>query len=177
MNEPAADPIRKVRVAPEPHQAWLVLRGIRTLGMRVERAQENALAIAQWLESRPEVAWVRYPGLPSHPDYEVAQQQMSGGGSVIAFELRGGLEAGRVLMNNVRMITLAVSLGGIESLIEHPASMTHAAVPVDAQRAEGVTPGLVRLSVGCEDLEDLQADLGHALRQIVEDRRLACPAS
>ena len=93
--------------------------------MRVERAQANAMEIAQWLETHPEVAWVRYPGLPSHPQYELAQRQMSGPGSVIAFELRGGVDAGRILMNNVRLITLAVSLGGVESLIEHPASMTH----------------------------------------------------
>ena len=150
----------------DPHQAWLLLRGIRTLGMRVERAQENAMAVAQWLEQQPQIAWVRYPGLPSHPQYDIAQEQMAGPGSVIAFELRGGVEAGRILMNNVRLITLAVSLGGVESLIEHPASMTHANVPAEAQKEEGVTPGLVRLSVGCEDLDDLQADLEAALRAV-----------
>ncbi|MGH9419770.1 MAG: trans-sulfuration enzyme family protein, partial [Thermoanaerobaculia bacterium] len=137
----------------DPHQAWLVLRGIRTLGMRVERAQANAIEIARWLEDSPSVAWVRFPGLPSHPQYELAQQQMSGPGSMIAFELHGGIDAGRVLMNNVRLITLAVSLGGVESLIEHPASMTHAAVSEEERREEGITPGLVRLSVGCEDLD------------------------
>jgi methionine-gamma-lyase len=142
----------------DPHQAWLVLRGIRTLGMRVERAQANAIEIAQWLEEHPEVAWVRFPGLPSHPQYELAKRQMSGPGSVIAFELRGGIEAGRQLMNSVRLITLAVSLGGVESLIEHPASMTH------KSPSEGVTPGLVRLSVGCEDLDDIKADLAQALQ-------------
>jgi methionine-gamma-lyase len=147
----------------DPHQAWLVLRGIRTLGMRVERAQENAIAIARWLEQHEEVAWVRYPGLPSHPQFELAQRQMSGPGSVIAFELRGGSEAGRVLMNSVRMITLAVSLGGIESLIEHPASMTHKGMPEEEQRRQGITSGLVRLSAGCEDLDDLVADLAQAL--------------
>ena len=122
----------------DPHQSWLVLRGIRTLGMRVERAQENAIALAQWLEGLSEVAWVRYPGLSSHPQYELARRQMSGPGSMIAFELPGGVEAGRILMNNVRLITLAVSLGGVESLIEHPASMTHAAVSVQDQREEGM---------------------------------------
>ncbi len=147
----------------DPHQAWLVLRGIRTLGMRVERAQENAIEVAQWLEEHPQVAWVRYPGLPSHPQHALARRQMSGPGSVIAFELRGGAEAGRVLMNSVRLITLAVSLGGIESLIEHPASMTHKSVPEAEQRLEGVTPGLVRLAVGCEDLDDIRADLAQAL--------------
>ncbi len=156
----------------DPHQAWLVLRGIRTLGMRVERAQENAIAIARWLEEHQEVAWVRYPGLPSHPQFELAQRQMSGPGSVIAFELHGGTEAGRVLMNSVRMITLAVSLGGVESLIEHPASMTHKGISEDEQRRQGITAGLVRLSTGCEDLADLLADLTQALANV----RVATPA-
>ena len=147
----------------DPHQAWLVLRGIRTLGMRVERAQANAIQLAQWLEEHSQVAWVRYPGLASHPQFELAKRQMSGPGSIIAFELHGGEEAGRLLMNSVRLITLAVSLGGVESLIEHPASMTHKGVPEEQRRADGVTPGLVRLSVGCEDLDDIRADLGQAL--------------
>jgi methionine-gamma-lyase len=156
----------------DPHQAWLVLRGIRTLGMRVERAQTNALAIAQWLERHEEVAWVRFPGLPSHPQYALAQRQMSGPGSVLAFELRGGVEAGRVLMNSVRTITLAVSLGGVESLIEHPASMTHKSVAEEAQRREGITPGLVRLAVGCEDVDDLLADLAQALACVAETLKI-----
>ncbi len=147
----------------DPHQAWLVLRGIRTLGMRVERAQANAMAVAHWLEQRPDVAWVRFPGLRSHPQYDLARRQMSGPGSVIAFELRGGVEAGRNMMNAMRVVTLAVSLGGVESLIEHPASMTHNGLSEEVQRADGVTPGLVRLSVGCEDLDDLLGDLEQAL--------------
>lgn len=169
----ASDPaiIRSVREAAiawgltmDPHQAWLVLRGIRTLGMRVERAQANAIEIAQWLEGHPLIEWVSYPGLPSHRQYDLAKKQMSGPGSVLAFELRGGIEAGRVLMNNVRVITLAVSLGGVESLIEHPASMTH---------KENVTPGLVRLSVGCEDVDDLRADLAQALEMVAQARAKA----
>lgn len=156
----------------DPHQAWLVLRGIRTLGMRVERAQANAIAIARWLEQHEEVEWVRYPGLASHPQYELAQRQMSGPGSVIAFELRGGSEAGRILMNSVRMITLAVSLGGVESLIEHPASMTHKGMPDDEQRRQGITAGLVRLSAGCEDLDDLLADLTQALANVTARARV-----
>ena len=147
----------------DPHQAWLVLRGIRTLGMRVERAQANATAIAEWLEQQPGVAWVRYPGLRSYPQYELAKRQMSGPGSIITFELRGGVDAGRAMMNAVRVITLAVSLGGVESLIEHPASMTHNGLSAEVQRADGVTPGLVRLSIGCEDLHDLRLDLEQAL--------------
>jgi len=154
----------------DPHQAWLVLRGIRTLGMRVERAQANAIEIARWLEGHPEVAWVRYPGLPSHPQYALAQKQMSGPGSIIAFELRGGVDAGRLLMNSVRLITLAVSLGGVESLIEHPASMTH------KSGGDGITPGLVRLSVGCEELDDIRADLAQALDH-VEQTLLPVPGS
>lgn len=150
----------------DPHQAWLVLRGIRTLGMRVERAQQNAIAIAQWLEAQDSVAWVRYPGLQSHPQHDLAVRQMSGPGSVIAFELRGGVESGRVMMNSVRMFTLAVSLGGVESLIEHPASMTHKGVPEVEQRRQGITPGLVRLAVGCEDVEDLMIDLENALTAV-----------
>jgi len=152
----------------DPHQAWLVLRGIRTLGMRVERAQANAIALAQWLEEHDEVARVRFPGLPSHPQFELAKRQMSGPGSVIAFELRGGSEAGRLLMNSVRMITLAVSLGSVESLIEHPASMTHKGVSEEEQRRQGITPGLVRLAVGCEDPDDLLADLAQALTCVAE---------
>jgi methionine-gamma-lyase len=150
----------------DPHQAWLVLRGIRSLGMRVERSQENARALAPWLERHPAVAWVRYPGLPSHPQHELATRQMDGPGSVIAFELRGGVEAGRKLMNAVRLIVLAVSLGGIESLIEHPASMTHSKVPADEQVRQGITPGLVRLAVGCEDVDDLRADLEQAFAAV-----------
>ena len=147
----------------DPHQAWLVLRGIRTLGLRIERAQESAQRLAPWLESHPAIAWVRYPGLPSHPQYELGRRQMSGPGSIMAFELKGGVEAGRRVMDAVRLITLAVSLGGVESLIEHPASMTHKGVAPDEQLRQGITPGLVRLSVGCEDVEDLRADLEQAL--------------
>jgi methionine-gamma-lyase len=150
----------------DPHQSWLLLRGIRTLGMRVERAQANALSIARWLEDHDQVAWVRYPGLPSHPQFKLAQQQMDGPGSIIAFEMRGGVTAGSILMNSVRMITLAVSVGGVESLIEHPASMTHKSVPESEQRRQGITAGLVRLSVGCEDLDDLLADLTQAMAHV-----------
>jgi methionine-gamma-lyase len=155
-------------VTMDPHQAWLVLRGIRTLGMRVEKAQANAVVLAEWLERQPAVKWVRYPGLPSHPQYELAKRQMDGPGSLIAFELHGGVEAGRRLMDAVQLITLAVSLGGVESLIEHPASMTHRGVPEEEQRRQGITAGLVRLAVGCEDVEDLRADLEHAFVAVQE---------
>ena len=154
----------------DPHQAWLVLRGIRSLGMRVERAQANAQELAMWLEKHAMIEWVRYPGLPSHPQYELAKRQMDGPGSVLAFGLRGGVEAGRLLMDSVKVITLAVSLGGIESLIEHPASMTHSKVPPDEQLRQGITPGLVRLAVGCEDIEDLREDLEQALAAVAAIR-------
>ncbi len=147
----------------DPHQAYLVIRGLKTLAVRVERAQANAMKIAQWLEQQPQVEWVRYVGLPSHPQHELARRQMSGFGAMIAFELKGGLVAGRTLMDSVRLATLAVSLGGVESLIEHPASMTHASVPRDHRIEAGITDGLVRYSVGIENAEDLIADLAQAL--------------
>ncbi|MFN3413643.1 MAG: trans-sulfuration enzyme family protein [Thermoanaerobaculum sp.] len=150
----------------DPHQAFLVLRGVKTLGLRVERAQNNAMAIAQYLENHPKVAWVRYVGLPSHPQYELAKRQMAGPGCVLSFELKGGLEAGKRLMNSVKLATLAVSLGGVETLVEHPASMTHASLPREERLAAGITDGLVRLAVGIEDVEDLLADLDQALARV-----------
>ncbi|MDI6846200.1 MAG: PLP-dependent aspartate aminotransferase family protein [Candidatus Saccharicenans sp.] len=150
----------------DPHQAWLVLRGLRTLHLRVEKAQENARKIAAWLESRPEVAWVNYPGLSSHPQHRLMEKQMRGPGSMISFGLNGGYEAGLRLINNVKLCTLAVSLGGIETLIQHPASMTHASVPAEEKEKAGITDDLIRLSVGCEAVEDLIADLEQALEKI-----------
>lgn len=160
--------LRKVMIAAgcnmDPHQAFLVHRGLKTLALRLERAQASALRIASWLEARPEVAWVRYVGLPSHPQYELARAQMRGPGAMIAFELKGGLEAGRRLMDRVRLATLAVSLGGVESLIEHPASMTHAGIAREDRERAGITDGLVRYAVGIEDVDDLIADLDQALQ-------------
>ena len=147
----------------DPHQAFLVIRGLKTLGIRVERAQQSALRIAHWLERQPEIECVRYIGLESHPQHEIAKRQMRGFGSMISFDLKGGMEAGRQLMNNVHVATLAVSLGGVETLIEHPASITHAGLSPEDRRAAGFTDGLVRYSVGIEDVEDLMADLRHAL--------------
>ena len=147
----------------DPHQAYLVLRGLKTLAVRVERAQDNAMVIARWLESHPKVSWVRYIGLPSHPQHELAARQMSGFGSMIAFEVNGGFEAGKRLMNHVRLATLAVSLGGVETLIEHPASMTHASMSREAREEAGFTDGLVRYAVGIEDVDDLISDLDRAL--------------
>jgi methionine-gamma-lyase len=150
----------------DPHQAFLVSRGVKTLSLRVERAQQNAMRIARWLEAHPKVEWVRYVGLESHPQHELVKRQMSGFGSMISFELKGGYEAGRNLMDNVRLATLAVSLGGVETLIEHPASMTHAGMSQADRQEGGITDGLVRYSVGIEDVEDLIADLDQAIAKV-----------
>jgi methionine-gamma-lyase len=150
----------------DPHQAWLILRGVRTLPLRVERSQENALKLAHFLKEHPMVTWVSYPGLPDHPQYELARKQMDGFGGMIAFGVQRGLDGGRILMNSVRLFTLAVSLGGVESLIEHPASMTHASVPEHKRTEAGILDELVRISVGCEDYEDLRDDLNQALNRI-----------
>lgn len=147
----------------DPHQSYLALRGVKTLGLRIERAQQSAMTVATWLEAHPKVEWVRYVGLPSHPQHELARRQMHGFGSMISFELKGGLEAGRKVMDNVHLATLAVSLGGVESLIEHPASMTHAGISHEDRLAAGITDGLVRYSVGIENVEDIIDDLSQAL--------------
>ncbi len=147
----------------DPHQAWLTLRGFKTLAMRVRAAQDNARVLAPLLEAHPAVEWVRYPGLESHPQHELAERQMDGPGSLISFEVRGGVEAGKRLLDRVQLMTLAVSLGGIETLIQHPSSMTHAAMAREQRLAAGITDGLVRLSVGCEDAADLVSDLVTAL--------------
>lgn len=150
----------------DPHQAWLILRGVKTLALRLEKAQETAMRLAELLSRHPKVSWVMYPGLPEHPQYDIARKQMDGFGSMICFGVKKGLEGGVAVMNSVRLITLAVSLGGVESLIEHPASMTHTSIPKEEREAAGIGDELVRLSVGCEDFEDLQADLEQALNHI-----------
>ena len=156
-------PWQMVGATMDPHQAWLVLRGAKTLKMRVEKAQANAMEVARMLEAHPEVEWVRYPGLESHPQHELALRQMKGPGSLISFELKGGLAEGKQVLERVKLCTLAVSLGGIETLIQHPASMTHAGMGAEARAQAGITDGLIRLSVGCEDAADLVADLKQAL--------------
>ncbi len=150
----------------DPHQAYMVYRGAKTLSLRVLKAQENAVKIAEYLEQHPKIAWVKYPGLASHPQYALAQKQMKGPGAMMSFGVKGGLEAGKTLMNNVRLAKLAVSLGGVETLIQHPASMTHAGLSPEARAEAGITDELVRFSVGIEDAEDLIADLEQALEKI-----------
>ncbi|MDD4087382.1 MAG: aminotransferase class I/II-fold pyridoxal phosphate-dependent enzyme [Bacteroidales bacterium] len=150
----------------DPHQAWLTRRGLKTLGIRIDRAQENAQKVAEFLENHPKVEWILYPGLASHPQFELANRQMKGPGAMISFGLKGGLVAGKKMMDHVKLALLAVSLGGIETLIQHPASMTHSKLSKEAKDIAGITDGLVRLSVGIENVEDIIADLDQALRSV-----------
>jgi cystathionine beta-lyase/cystathionine gamma-synthase len=148
-----------------PMDAWLVLRGTKTLPVRMERHNASALAVAQYLESHPKVTRVHYPGLPSHPHHALASRQMRGYGGVVSFEL-GSFERARQFLNHVSLAALAESLGGVETLISHPASMTHASVPPERRQAIGLTDDMVRISVGLEDLDDLREDLGQALDRL-----------
>ena len=147
-----------------PQDSFLVLRGIKTLALRMEAHNHNALAIARWLEQHPAVSAVHHPGLESHPQHSLALRQMRGYGGTFSFRLKGGQPAVFRLLERVRVFTLAESLGGVESLIEHPTTMTHISVPADVREAMGITPELVRISVGIEDLDDLIADLDAALQ-------------
>jgi len=146
-----------------PFNAWLILRGIQTLPLRMERHNSNALAVARFLADHPSVEWVAYPGLESFPQHALARRQMQGFGAMIAFEVKGGVEAGRRLVDGVRLCTLAVSLGDTRTLITHAASTTHSTVPREARLVAGITDGLVRLSVGLEDAGDIISDLDQAL--------------
>lgn len=146
-----------------PQVAFLTLQGCKTLSVRLERQSANALAVARFLEGHPRVSWVRYPGLPSFPQHELARRQASGFGAMLSFEVRGGLAAGKALMDRIRLWTLAENLGSVESLITHPVTMTHADVEEAERRRVGLTDGLVRLSVGLEDADDLIAALREAL--------------
>lgn len=149
-----------------PFDAWLLIRGLKTLGLRMEKHCSNAQKVAEYLEQHPLINHVYYPGLPSFPQYALAQEQMSGFGGMISFEVKGGLKAGTILMDSVKMLTLAVSLGCVDSMIQHPASMTHACIAKEARIRSGITDGLVRLSVGIEDVEDIIADLEQALAKV-----------
>ncbi len=157
---------RDIGACISPFNAWLLLRGLKTLPIRMERHSENAMQIAQYLSFHPKVNWVRYPGLRTHPQHELAKRQMDGFGGMIAFEVKGGRKAGEILMNSVKLMTLAVSLGDVDTLIEHPATMTHSSYSPEELKALGITEGMVRLSVGIEDPNDLIEDLRQALRKI-----------
>jgi cystathionine beta-lyase/cystathionine gamma-synthase len=146
-----------------PFPAWLTLQGVKTLPLRMEKHSANALRVARFLAEHPRVARVSYPGLESFTQFDLAQRQQKTGGALIAFEVDGGVAAGIRLMNSVRLCALAENLGAAETIITHPASMTHADVPAEQRTAAGITDGLVRLSVGLENVEDLIADLDHAL--------------
>jgi len=146
-----------------PFDSFLALRGVKTLALRMERHCESAAAIATWLESDPRIERVRYPGLASHPQHELARRQMHGYGGIVTAVLRGGLEAARRFLERCRIFALAESLGGVESLVEHPAIMTHASMPAEVRARLGIEDAMVRLSVGVEDLDDLLADLDRAL--------------
>lgn len=148
-----------------PFDSFMVLRGLKTLAVRMQRHCENAFALAEWLEKQPQVERIFYPGLKSHPQYAIAKKQMANGfGGMISLVLKGGLSATKSFLENCQIFTLAESLGGVESLIEHPAIMTHASVPQEAREKLGILDGFVRLSVGIEDGEDLRRDLEQALR-------------
>jgi cystathionine beta-lyase/cystathionine gamma-synthase len=148
-----------------PFDSWLCLRGTKTLAVRMKQHCENAMAVAEWLDQQSAITKVFYPGLPSHPQHELAKKQMRGFGGMISFEL-GSLNAARAFLKRVRLCSLAESLGGVETIITHPATMTHAAIPPEQRQKIGVTDGLVRISVGIEDVDDIIADLKQALPQL-----------
>jgi len=149
-----------------PMVAWLTLQGIKTLSVRMDSQSASAMTIAEFLQGHHSVDYVNYPGLPDHPQHELSKAQASGFGAIVGFEVHGGVEAGKKLMNAVELWSLAENLGSVESLITHPVTMTHAAVPRDKRIATGITDGLVRLSVGLEDVEDLIHDLDSALSRV-----------
>ena len=157
---------KTVGAIPSPFDCWLTLLGVKTLDIRMKKHASNAQGVAEFLENHPKVASVTYPGLPSHPMYQVAKEQMSGFSGMISFELNGGISAGKTLMNSVQLTQLAESLGSVETLITHPATMTHAEVPKEERMARGLTDGLVRISVGIENAEDIIYDLEMALEKV-----------
>ena len=156
---------KTIGAVPSPFDCWLTLLGVKTLDVRMKKHAENAQSVAEYLESHPKVASVTYPGLVSHPMHQVAKEQMSGFSGMISFELTGGITAGKTLMNSVELAQLAESLGSVETMITHPATMTHAEVPKEERMGRGLTDGLVRLSVGIENVEDIIHDLEMALEK------------
>ena len=154
---------KTIGAVPSPFDCWLTLLGLKTLSVRMERHCSNGMEVASFLENHPKVKSVSYPGLESHPGYQIAKEQMKGFGGMISMELEGGIPAGISLMNNVKLCSLAESLGAVETMITHPATMTHVDVPKEDRIARGLTDGLVRLSVGIEDKDDIISDLDQAL--------------
>ena len=149
-----------------PFVAFLATRGLKTLSVRMKQYNENALKVAQYLEQHPKIDIVRYPFLPSNPQYELAKKQMRGGGGMMTFDVKGGLEAGKRFINSLKLCTLAVSLGDTETLVEQAAAMTHTMIPKEVREAAGITDGMIRMSVGLEDAEDIIADLAQALEKV-----------
>lgn len=156
---------KTIGAVPGPFDCWLTIIGVKTLDLRMKKHVANAQAVAKFLETHPKVSQVIYPGLPSHPSHSIAKKQMSGYSGMISFELTGGIHAAKITMNSVRLAKLAESLGAVETMITHPATMTHADVPRKEREARGLTDGLVRISVGIENQEDIIADLNQALEQ------------
>jgi cystathionine beta-lyase/cystathionine gamma-synthase len=167
-NEALLDPIKFFQNAagavPGPFDCYLTLRGIKTLAVRMERHCANAVELSDWLEKQPQVAKLYYPGLLTHPGHAIAARQMRGFGGMISLQLQGGADAAKRFLSRTHLFSLAESLGGVESLVNHPATMTHASIPQAVREARGVDDGLIRLSVGIEDVADLKADLAHALK-------------
>jgi len=157
---------KTIGAVPGPFDCWLTLLGIKTLDLRMKKHDANAQIVAEYLEAHPKVSSVTYPGLPSHPSHKIAKKQMSGFSGMISFELTNGILAGETVMNSVKLAKLAESLGSVETMITHPATMTHADVPQEEREARGLTDGLVRLSVGIENADDIIADLEQALNQV-----------
>ena len=156
---------KTIGAVPSPFDCWLTLLGVKTLHLRMKRHASNAQVVAEFLESHPQVEKITYPGLESHPQYAVAKEQMDGFSGMISFELKDGIPAGKTLMNSVKLCSLAESLGAVETMITHPATMTHVDVPEEDRHARGLTDGLVRISVGIEDVDDIIEDLKHALEK------------
>jgi len=157
---------KSIGAVPGPFDCWLTILGIKTLDLRMKKHDSNAQTVAEYLEAHPKVLSVTYPGLPSHPAHETAKKQMSGFSGMISFELTDGISAGKIVMNSVKLAKLAESLGAVETMITHPATMTHADVPKDEREARGLTDGLVRLSVGIENPDDIMGDLEQALNRV-----------
>ena len=157
---------KTIGAVPSPFDCWLTLIGVKTLHLRMHRHASNAQAVAEFLESHPQVEKIIYPGLKSHPQYGVAKEQMDGFSGMISFELKGGIPAGTTVMNNIKLCSLAESLGAVETMITHPATMTHVDVPAVERHARGLTDGLVRISVGIEDPDDIIDDLKQALEKV-----------
>tara|TARA_Y100001970_G_scaffold292574_1_gene434405 strand:+ start:566 stop:1708 length:1143 start_codon:yes stop_codon:yes gene_type:complete len=156
---------KTIGAVPSPFDCWLTLIGVKTLDLRMKKHAENAQGVAEFLENHPKIASVTYPGLESHPMHHVAKEQMSGFSGMISFELTGGIPAGKTLMNSVELAQLAESLGSVETMITHPATMTHAEVPKNERLARGLTDGLVRISIGIENMDDIIKDLNSALEK------------